>query len=276
MDDFVLHDLKTDISVTRVANLHYFEFTEKYRTLSDRHGFCELLYVDRGEIEVTAERYTGTLRAGQLIIHRPGEEHSLSTERGAPNVIIIGFECESEALSPLSERPVTLSDEQAGRLAEVTAHGMNVFEPPYDVPNLKCMRKRGDSAFGAEQLFRNSLECFLIELTRSAPARARSDTAALERYISENYRTKITLDNLCFLFGTNKTTLCRRFRETYGQSVTRYVNGLRIRDAKRLLREGELSVTEIAEKLGFESLHYFSRLFSRYTGVSPTGYAKRK
>ena len=41
-----------------------------------------------------------------------------------------------------------------------------------------------------------------------------------------------------------------------------------------MLRDKEISVTEISEKLGFDSVHYFSRLFKKHTGVSPVNYAK--
>ena len=279
MDEFVLQQLKNEITVTRIANLHYFEFQEDYRTHADSHGFCELLYVDRGAIEVEADGYSGPLRAGELLIHRPNERHSLSAAKNAPDVIIIGFECDAAELAPLSKKPVPLTDELTRMLASVLGRGMDMFEPPYDVPDTRFMKKRENCAFGTEQLFRSALESFLIELTRTGGAArggAKSGVVAVEKYISENYTAKITLDNLCFLFGTNKTTLCREFKSTFGTGVARYVNDLRIREAKALLREGGMSVTEIAARLGFDSLHYFSRLFKQYTGASPTEYAKRR
>jgi YesN/AraC family two-component response regulator len=91
-------------------------------------------------------------------------------------------------------------------------------------------------------------------------------------YISEHYTEKLTLHDLCFIFGTNKTSLCRSFKETYGDTVLNHINSLRIRDAKRLLREQKLTVTQISEELGFTSIHYFCRLFKKETGMTPKEY----
>lgn len=49
---------------------------------------------------------------------------------------------------------------------------------------------------------------------------------------------------------------------------------LRIKKAKALLRKNELSVTEISDKLGFSSIHYFCRIFKKMTGNSPKNYIK--
>jgi YesN/AraC family two-component response regulator len=51
---------------------------------------------------------------------------------------------------------------------------------------------------------------------------------------------------------------------------------LKIKEAKRLIREGQMNFTEISEFLGFSSIHYFSKLFKKPTGKSPSEYAKQK
>ena len=54
----------------------------------------------------------------------------------------------------------------------------------------------------------------------------------------------------------------------------RYLTALRIGEAKRLIREGNLTFTQIAERIGIESIYYFSNLFKKQTGMSPTEYEK--
>ena len=94
------------------------------------------------------------------------------------------------------------------------------------------------------------------------------------QYIKENFRLNITLDELCFLSGTNKTTLCMEFKNTYGETIINYINKLRIKEAKKLLREGRLNITEISEAVGFSSVHYFCRIFKMRENISPTQYVK--
>lgn len=281
---FTLQPSIIEMDVSRIANLQYFEFKDDFHSMQDRHNFCELLYVDKGSLSIYAENYSGRLAENQMIIHRPNELHSLATsDTIAPHVIIIGFECSSEQLMPFSKKPVTLSSEQTKMLAKIMQEGMNIYEPPYDVPNTGYMPKRAEYPFGADQLIKIGLEAFLIGLVRSIQSKTgkalqgmteNGSIQAVRQYIQENYRTRITLANLCFLFGMNKTTLCRSFKETFGTTILNYINELKIREAKVYLLQGELSITEISDTLGFSSVHYFCRLFKQYTQLSPTEYAK--
>ena len=196
-------------------------------------------------------------------------------------MIIIGFECPSEALSVFSHTPVTLPAAHRKMLADVMKEGMNVFAPPYDIPNTLEMKKRNEYPFASEQMLKLNLETFLIALVRDYK-HLKSDSeskitrnqmlADICKYIAEHYTEKILLDNICFLFGTNKTTLCQSFKSEYGITLLAYIDQLKIKEAQKLLLEQKLSITDIAEKLGFNSIHYFSRHFKKHTGMSPSKY----
>ncbi len=279
--EFKLKDFKIDVTVTRMANIHYFEFTKEYHTFKDEHPFRELIYIDSGNIEVESDGYSGTLGSKQLLIHKNGEVHSLSCiGDSTPNVIIIGFECDCERLDLFSKKAYTLSNELIRNLTEVVKEGRSVFLPPYDVANIRDMKKREDSPFGADQMLKLKLELFLIELIRSIELpsvtnKATQSDIKLEEiftYINNNYREKITLDDLCFLFGTNKTTICKSFKSAYGDTVINYINKLRIENAKKALREGNTSLTQLSANLGFSSIHYFSKLFKSFENKSPSEY----
>ncbi|MFA7636456.1 MAG: AraC family transcriptional regulator [Monoglobales bacterium] len=281
--EFKLKRFEKRIEVTRIANIHYFEFTRQYQTFKDNHAFRELVYVDTGLINVEAENFSGTLSENMLIIHKTGEVHSLTCPSdSAPNVIIIGFECKAEELDNFSKAPVVLSEEQQKILTEVIKEGRTVFKAPYDIPNLKDMKKRKDYPFGADQMIKLKLEMLLIELVRSRETDKSGidseifdpKTHEIYNYVKKNFREKISLDELCFLFGTNKTTLCRSFKKVYGDTVIGYINYLKIKEAKKLMREGNYNLTEISNMLGFSSVHYFSRMFKKRQGVSPSEYIR--
>jgi len=280
--EFKLQEFSAPLSVSRLANIHYFEFTGQYHTFDDAHAFCELLYVDNGSVHVRAENYSGVLGNNQLLIHRPNEKHSLYCDENiCPNVIIIGFECHCDALDLFAHTPITLQASHKKMLSEIMKEGMRVYAPPYDIPNTPEMKKRESYPFGADQMLKINLEAFLITLIRDfhqAQSPSQKNTPAdsqlfgIASYIGEHYMENITLDNICFLFGTNKTSLCRSFKQEYGTTILHYINQLKIKDAKRLLREQTLSITQISETLGFGSIHYFCRLFKQYTGLSPKEY----
>ena len=281
--EFKLKKFEKAIEISRIANIHYFEFTKEYHTVNDNHPFCELIYVDYGVISVKADNYSGYLEKNQMIIHKAGETHSLKCENNdSPNVIIIGFECKSDILDQFSTEPVELTNEQQKLLSDVIKEGRSVFLPPYDIPNLKDMKKRKDCPFGADQMIKLKLESFFIELVRSREMNedkhlgviTDSKVYEIHQYLTINYKENITLEELCFLFNTNKSTLCTSFKSTYGTTIINYVNALKIKETKRLMRNGMTSITEISEKLGFTSVNYFSRLFKKSENKSPKEYLK--
>lgn len=279
--EFKLKNLKIDVSVTRIANVHYFEFIRNYHTTKDKHPFRELVFIDSGSIMVDSEGYSGVLEDKQMIIHKDNEMHALScVDKAAPNVVIIGFECSSLKLDFFSTHPITLSKSLTKMLTDVVNEGRNVFFPPYDVPNVKDMKKRTNFVFGADQMLKIKLEAFLIELLRTAKVSARfknelhseQNYEEISAYINNNFNQKITLNDLCAIFGTNKTTLCKKFREMYGITIVNYINSLRVKQAKVLLREGEHGVSQIATMVGFDSVHYFSKTFKKFENKSPLEY----
>ncbi len=280
---FKLKRFETALTVSRIANIHYFEFAKQYHTFKDTHPFRELLYVDSGFINAQSESFCGKISENQLIIHRADEVHSLSCpENDAADVIIIGFECTCPELDSFSSFPATLSDGQKRLLTEIIKEGRSVFMPPYDVPNQKDMKKRRDYPFGADQMIKIKIEALLIELVRerSGVASIESDEISddkireIKLYLQNNFKEKIRLSEICFLFGTNKTTLCQTFRKASGETVISFVNRLKIKEAKRLMRSGNYNLTEISEIVGFSTVHYFSRIFKQYENQSPTSYIK--
>ncbi len=279
--EYKLKQFEKAIEINRIANIHYFEFTREFHTMKDRHEFRELIYVDSGYIEVKAEEYEGIINEGELIVHRENETHSITCPLDdAPNVIIIGFECHCEELNIFAHSPTMLTPEMQRLLTDIIKEGRNVFLPPYDVPGLKDMKKRRDYPFGADQMIKIKLEAFFIELIRSrdtvaSTANAVNGDAKMQEvlhYIQENFREKINLDELCFLFGTNKTSLCNGFKDAYDSTIINYINKLKIKEAKRLLREGKYNLTQISSAVGFSSIHYFSRIFKQYENQSPSSY----
>ncbi len=99
--------------------------------------------------------------------------------------------------------------------------------------------------------------------------------AQIIEYINENLGERLTLEGLCEHFHTNRTTLARHIKEATGKSPIRYILEERLRRSRAEQEEGELSVSEIAEKYGFSDDNYFIRAFKKQYGVSPLKFKKR-
>lgn len=282
---YVLKQLESTIRVTGIANLHFFEFPENYYTHTDSHPFMELIFVSSGKLLINSDNFNGVLQKNELLIHKANESHALKTvEKNSPTVIIIGFTCDGGNFNRFCATPTTLDDNDVKKLAEIVKEGRNVFAPPYDVPKYD-MKKKKYTPFGAEQLLRNLLEYFLISIMRKYTESTLSEevvvsdkvnAAEIIAYIDDNYKEKITLDELAFIFRTNRSTLCKVFKANTGKTITEYVSDKKLLSAKKKIKETDKTLTEIAEELNFESIHYFTRFFKKKTGVSPNEYRKSK
>lgn len=100
----------------------------------------------------------------------------------------------------------------------------------------------------------------------------RARVIGVREFIDGNYETDITLEELATRFFINKTYLSEMFKEQYGMTLKDYLVSVRITEAKRLLRFTNKTTEEIATMVGINGAAYFSRIFKRVEGVTPTEY----
>lgn len=94
-------------------------------------------------------------------------------------------------------------------------------------------------------------------------------------YIAKNYNKDIKNGELAQLTGLSTVYFRKLFTEFLGISPIAYVNELRIKKAKEMLKSDYGSITEIAESLGYLNIYDFSRTFKKHVGISPSKYVKR-
>lgn len=92
------------------------------------------------------------------------------------------------------------------------------------------------------------------------------------RFIEQNYAHKITLSEVAEKTYVSQWHLSKLLNRNTGQSFSELLNGIRIREAKKLLKDPSLRIGEIAERVGFVDLPHFSRVFKKYVGVSANEY----
>ena len=92
-------------------------------------------------------------------------------------------------------------------------------------------------------------------------------------YVYKNYRNpELTADSISRVFGYSKRTLSDIFSESIGNSVKRYIDSLRVNDAKTLLLTTSASVESIAYEVGYDCPRTFFRVFKAHTGTTPTAF----
>ena len=102
---------------------------------------------------------------------------------------------------------------------------------------------------------------------------AQQSLDAVLEYIGEHYRERITVSDLCRIFHYSRPSLFMHFKNELNQGITSYINELRLEKSKTLLQENH-SIKETAGLVGFEDANYFSRIFKKKYGISPSDFSK--
>jgi AraC-type DNA-binding domain-containing proteins len=280
--------LKSDIVINEIVSIHYFEFAKDYVFEGESHDFWEFVYVDKGEVEVMSDVLGFKLRQGEVIFHKPNEFHNLwANGRSGLNLIVVSFCCASPAMAFFKNKIFSVSDYEKQLLTKIILEAKDAFSSALYISSLPELGARKNAPFGCEQLIKLYLEEFLICLIRnsgsvaktarlSSSVKERSDNDIVNRvirYLTGQIYSKITFEDVCGYAHMSKTNLKELFKAKTNQSVMEYYRNLRIEEAKRLIREENINFTQIADKLGYSSICYFSRQFKSVTDMTLSEYS---
>ena len=279
--------LPTIFNVDAVVNLSYYRLSKDYAFPGESHDCWEFIYIDRGSLIVTAGTQTYFMKSGELAFHCPNEFHAFQS-LGQSDVIVVSFHCSSEAMDRLKQKVLLLHRKEKEHLKMLVDESQLVYQHFDNIAPHINMQIREDAPLGGEQLIKNYLEQLLIHICRrddnvkfsqravSARSTAHSMILAqrIQDYLQEHYAEKLSLQGLSNEMGVSVSQIKRVFREQLGKTMVSCITELRIAQAKRLIREGSLNFSQIAEAVGYESIYYFSALFKKQTGRTLSEYQR--
>lgn len=289
MKKYFKHKLQNLINVSKIVTIHYFEFEKNFKTNGESHDFWELVYAEKESVICYANGKSITVEEGEILFHKPNEQHALSANgKAAPNVFILSFVCKSDAMRFFEDKKLRLDNSLVKFIYSILNEGKRTFNIPYSDPNLKKMELLPNPTLGGEQLIKNYLEIFLINLLRLQTETEEKNTIFLPNkelsgrpvkevisLLENNVYSTLTINDVCKKAAYGRAYLFRVFKEKTGKTIMEYYLNLKIEKAKQLLRENELSVKEISELLSFNEPNYFTKTFKRITGLTPTAYKRR-
>lgn len=288
--DFKLHPIRREIQIEGFNSIYYFEFGKDFSHPPERHDFWEMVYVDSGEINAVTDGLGHRLSQGQVIFHRPMEIHAHVSNLIDPNnMLVVSFTTHSPAMEYFDKKIFTLGK------TEKTLLTLFIKEARASLGSLPSEygNKNPLDFSSAPPVSFQLLECYLTELLlvllRSGEQSAggiklgetsrslaqSSITELITAFLAENVCSSLSLSDICSRFFVGKTQLCKLFEEHVGRSPMEYFSSLKIAEAKRLLRQGELSVSHISDMLCYSSIHNFSRAFKKAVGISPVEYRNK-
>jgi len=157
-------------------------------------------------------------------------------------------------------------------------HLRNNRVPMGDADALKReFRTRAGRCGSEEQLFRYVSFAVSKLLDRVLEEKKQRDTRPIrqaKQYIRQHFKSPLTLEQVSGAVGFSPAYFSTLFKKETGGNFVEYLTGVRMDEAKRLLRETDLSVSSVCEQAGYSDLKYFAKNFKKYTGLKPNQYRK--
>lgn len=234
------------------------------------HEYLEIIYLVKGKVTLKANNNVFEAAEGDIVIFNPFEIHesvSLSKENEYyvfivppeflhsrqegenlkfDNVIRDSHDCRS-AIKRAAEHSVSDSEDSTFLLNSEIFRFLHYAAKDYSIPSKK--------------------EREYIEKNRHM-------VEDVKNRISYCYAESINIELLASAFFVSVSHLQHTFKEQTGISIIDYINKTRIENSKKLLSQTDLHISVIAEKVGIADYNYFSRVFRKYEGISPTQYRK--
>ena len=275
-------------NVTGLFTIFYMELSRDFCYEGERHDYWELIYIDKGELLCTADEERFVLKSGEMTFHRPGQFHNHTGNRStAPNVSILNFECKSPAMKHLEGKIFRLNAQEKSMLSALFAEGQSCYrlENEHD-PLHNRLTAVSPSPVGGSQMIKNLLEIFLIKLCRNTDVVTKNmrqsylidgtdvpyNLKELLNYLEEHIYGTLTIADLARHMDMSPSSVKQLFAQYRSGGIVRYYTARKIREARRLIREGRYNMTQISDLLHFDSPQYFSKCFKQVTNMTPSQY----
>lgn len=241
-----------------------------------RHDFFEIFVVASGHAEVSVDMVSLAFDAPAVLFLAPGRVHAWDVTRCIMDGFLLRFHWDFLAqgdLDPENSRLTTNLDQtllmsMMPEAVERTRHLLVAME-----------RESRERAEGWAQVIHRSLQIFLIDLARlrvhpSKPPHVESDpalqlTRSFSRLVEKCYTKRLAATDYANELGVSESHLKRCLKRVTGKTAGQLHRQRLILEAARLLHYSPLTVSQIADRLGFDDISYFTRFFRQQMGLSP-------
>ena len=239
-----------------------------------QHDYYQIIYVTSGTGNFVLQDCDFRLERDMYLFIKPFEFHELKKmEKSDLKVLEIKFKVHDRALSHSLK----------------TLFGAYRTEDSYIKSLLEKIREEGKTKRPYyKTMIVNHLSTILhtilrdvqadSETVRDKPDNLAADMEGLARivadYIEKHYMEDVKLEKVSCSLGYNKNYLCQAFKEGSGYTVSDYLYFVRAKKARELITYSDYDLKQISDKVGFQNVHHFSRVFKRVYGIPPGQYRK--
>lgn len=271
------------LKINALGGIMLADFRHPYYFPGEFHPFWEMVYVVDGSLQAAGEERVYHLEKGEMILHRPMEFHRLWTVSDpGVHAMIIGFCLDETCPQELNAGAFVLTEAQQQELNSILDYLQKSF-PCKDGLFSAVMLRNQKFHRRQLQIFTNLLEIFLLSTTDShvslIPKEINTSAdAILYREIvtclNANVFGWISLDEIANQLHCSRSQINRVFSRFSDIGIHKYLLKIKCAQAISLLRKG-VSPSDVSTVLSFANQNYFSTVFKRETGMSPTEYLKK-
>ena len=252
----------------KLLNVASARYGGDWHSVPHTHNHMELFFIVGGKGQFLIDDQLYPVDVNTLVMINPNVTHTEVSLNAQPlEYIVLGIDGIELATSNTSNGQFSILNHYESM--EISSCLRNI---------LREMEQKNP---GYEDVCQAYMEILIIRLMRTTalavPAEPQTvstnrQCAAVRRYIDLHFKEPLTLEQLAEEGHMNKFYLSHAFKKEYGLSPINYMISKRIDESKYLLAETDLSLSQIAQLLGFSSLSYFSQVFHRTQGITPKEY----
>ena len=250
------------------VSLHGADYSEIAAYPAEKRSFCRMIHKNAKEYEKC------------IACDKAACKRALNEKRTHIYTCRYGF---TEAVSPLYNFGTLTGFLMMGQVFETDAQGVPTSALIKNIAPLgeEMAALAKDTPFVSSDMIHSYVKIMTIcaqylTLSNAIPSTRQTVAQMTKKYIFDNYRSKITIADICDEIGCSKSTLITGFKKEYGTTVNSYITEVRLAEAINMMKAGERHIGKIASETGFSDQSYFSKVFSAKYGVPPSEYQNKE
>ena len=244
------------------------------------HDEFEIIYVKSGllTVSISGESYIG--KAGDAFVVSPGNLHLMGSQSGTVDYYTFLFPLkyisfrtddmlDEKLLEPLNSGHLMICPRVKDTAKELCEQLIEIYMAKKDESESKIATQVRTKIILLQFILEMWKKGFVIENDTSGRNIVEKEMVS---YIQQNFTGKISLKEFGEQFHLSEKYISRYFKEHFHITLSQYITYLRLENAKQLLQDTDLSVTETAMQSGYQNVSYFIRSFKKTYGISPLKY----
>lgn len=254
--------MEQEFYISRVAFAYYKKYAPGYVFRQECRPQDGLVFVITGELTLSLKSKTVCAKAGSILLLQRGDSYRLeNTFQSATEYIVISYQAmpENTLRQFLPQRSFTTAYPQ---------RYLDLFSAVVDLNAAYTVCTQTRLCANVQEI----LCCIIQEEHHRSLSVKESYAEKALTFMENRFSDPLSSEDIAAAIGISVSHLRLLFRKQYGISLMQKLNQIRVRRAKELLSSGMFTLSEVASACGFQNEYYFSRVFKKFTGISPGKY----